>query len=62
MRRQIHPWSVENVERANFLGQDIPYDAYCNVTTVLKVDSVYKLTSNQIIIPRYMLKNVNTSI
>ena len=26
----------------NFHGQDVPYDMYCNATTVLKIESVYK--------------------
>ena len=26
--------------KANFHGQDIPYDMYCNATAVLKIDSV----------------------
>ena len=26
--------------KTNFHGQDIPYDMYCNETTVLKIDSV----------------------
>ena len=28
--------------KTNFHGQDIPYDMYCNETTVLRIDSVYK--------------------
>ena len=30
----------------NFQGQDVPYDMYCNVTAVLKIDSVYKQGKN----------------
>ena len=28
--------------KSNFRGRNIPYDMYCNVTAVLKIDSVYK--------------------
>ena len=28
--------------KTNFHGQDVVYDMYCNVTAVLKIDSVYK--------------------
>ena len=28
--------------KTNFHGQDVAYDMYCNVTAVLKIDSVYK--------------------
>ena len=28
--------------KTNFHCQDVPYDMYCNATTVLKIDSVYK--------------------
>ena len=31
---------------ANFHGQDVPYDMYCNVTAVLKIDSVNKQDKN----------------
>ena len=32
--------------KTNFHGQDVPYDMYWNVTTVLKIDSVYKQGKN----------------
>ena len=32
--------------KTNFHGQDLPYDKYCNVTAVLKIDSVYKQSKN----------------
>ena len=32
--------------KANFHGQDVPYDMYCNATAVLKIDSVYKQGKN----------------
>ena len=32
--------------KANFHGQDVPYDMYCNATVVLKIDSVYKQGKN----------------
>ena len=32
--------------KTNFHGQDVPYDMYCNATTVLKIDSVYKQGKN----------------
>ena len=32
--------------RANFHGQDVPYNIYCNATAVLKIDSVYKQGKN----------------
>ena len=44
--------------KTNFHGQDIPYDMYCNETTVLRIDSVYKQVKH--IIFKYMLKSVNT--
>ena len=28
--------------KTNFHGQDVPYYMYCNATTALKIDSVYK--------------------
>ena len=28
--------------KINFYSQDVPYDVYCNVTTMLKIDWVYK--------------------
>ena len=28
--------------KTNFHGKDVPYDMYCNVKAVLKIDSVYK--------------------
>ena len=31
---------------ANFHGQDVPYDKYCNPTAVLQIDSVYKQSKN----------------
>ena len=31
---------------ANFHGQDVPYDMYCNATAVLKIDSVNKQGKN----------------
>ena len=46
--------------KANFHGQNLPCNMYCNATVVLKIDSVYKKA--KIIIPRYMLKRVNTPI
>ena len=46
--------------KTNFHGEDVPYNMYCNATAVLKIDSVYKKV--KIIILRYMLKSVNTSI
>ena len=44
--------------KTNFHSQDVPHDMYCNVTVVLRIDSVYKQV--KIIILRYMLKSVNT--
>ena len=32
--------------KANFHGQIIPYDTYCNATAVLKIDSIYKHGKN----------------
>ena len=32
--------------KTNFHGQDVPYDMYCNATTVFKIDSVYKQSKN----------------
>ena len=32
--------------KANFHGQDVPYDMYYNATAVLKIDSVYKQGKN----------------
>ena len=32
--------------KTNFHGQDVPYDMYCNATTVLKIESVYKQSKN----------------
>ena len=32
--------------KTNFHSQDVPYDMYCNATTVLKIDSVYKQGKN----------------
>ena len=32
--------------KTNFHGQDVLYDMYCNATTVLKIDSVYKQGKN----------------
>ena len=32
--------------KADFHGQYVPYDIYCNAMTVLKVDSVYKQGKN----------------
>ena len=32
--------------KANFHGQNVPYDIYCNATAVLKIDSVYKQCKN----------------
>ena len=32
--------------KTNFHGQDVPYDMYCNATTMLKIDSVYKQGKN----------------
>ena len=35
----------ERIE-TNFQGQDVPYDMYCNVTVMLKNDSVYNQGKN----------------
>ena len=32
--------------RANFHGQNVPYNMHCNATAVLKIDSVYKQGKN----------------
>ena len=32
--------------KTNFHGQDVPYDKYCNATTMLKIDSVYRQGKN----------------
>ena len=32
--------------KTNFHGRIVPYDTYCNATTVLKIDSVYKQGKN----------------
>ena len=32
--------------KTNFHGQGVPYDLYCNATAVLKIDSVYKKSTN----------------
>ena len=32
--------------KTNFHGQDVPCDMYCNVTAVLKIDSVDKQSKN----------------
>ena len=32
--------------KANFHGQNLPYNMYCNATVVLKIDSVYKQGKN----------------
>ena len=44
--------------KMKFYGQNVPDDMYCNATTVLKIDSVYKQSKKYIM--RYMLKGVNT--
>ena len=33
---------MEKRHKNKFYGQIVPYDMYCNVTAVLKIDSVYK--------------------
>ena len=47
--------------KTNFHGQDIPYDMYCNETTVLKI---LILSTNKVkhILFKYMLKSVNTPL
>ena len=40
VRGKLKTWK-ESI-KSNFRGQNIPYDMYCNVTAVLKIDSVYK--------------------
>ena len=32
--------------KTNFHGKDVPCGMYCNVTAVLKIDSVYKQSKN----------------
>ena len=32
--------------KTNFHGQDVPYEVYCNATSVSKIDSVYKQGKN----------------
>ena len=32
--------------KTNFHGQDVPYDVYCDATTVLKIYTVYKQGKN----------------
>ena len=32
--------------KTNFYDQIVPYDVYCNATTVLKIDSVHKQGKN----------------
>ena len=42
----------------NAHGQDVPYSIHCNATVVLKL--ILYTNKTKFIIPRYMLKNVNT--
>ena len=44
--------------KANFHGQDVSYDMYCNVTAMLK--STLSTGKVKTTIIRYMLKSVNT--
>ena len=44
--------------KINFHGQDVPHDAHCNVTAMLKIYSAYKQSKTTI--SRYMSKNVGT--
>ena len=39
VRGKLKTWKKDI--KTNFHGQIIPYDIYCNATTVLKIDSVY---------------------
>ena len=32
--------------KTNFHGQDVPHNAHCNVTAMLKIDSAYKQNKN----------------
>ena len=32
--------------KTNFHGQDVSYNMYCNATTLLKIDSLYKQGKN----------------
>ena len=41
---KLKTWK-ESIKR-NFHGQDVPYDMHCNVSAVLKNDSVYKEGKN----------------
>ena len=56
IRGKLKTWK-EGI-KINFHGQDVPYDMYCNATTVLKIASVYRQGKNHH--PQYTLKNVNT--
>ena len=42
--RLVETWK-ERI-KTNFHGQDVPYDMYCNVTAVLKIDSICKQGKN----------------
>ena len=46
--KYIHGKSKTQKDRinANFHGQDISYDMYCNAMAVLKIDSLYKQSKN----------------
>ena len=44
--------------KTNFHGKDVPYDMYCNAAALLKIYYVNKKVKP--IIPRYLLKSVNT--
>ena len=44
IHRKLKVWR-ERIN-ANFHGQDVPYDKYCNPTAVFEIDSVYKQSKN----------------
>ena len=44
VRGQLKKW--KNDIKTNFYDQIVPYDVYCNATTVLKIDSVHKQGKN----------------
>ena len=44
VHRKLKIW--KECIKTNSYGQDVPYDMYCNATTVLKIGSVYKQGKN----------------
>ena len=51
---KLKTWKEGN--KMNFQSQDVPFDMFCNATTVLKTDSVHKQSKNYH--PWYMLNTL----